>query len=141
MKVPFLGLKAQYESIKDEIKAAIQEVLDSCAFAGGPFVEKFENEFPKFCQTQYCVGVGSGTEARLGFPSPSPVSTIFPKRNPFATLSAANRRNSSSAYIWTICLSQSQTPTSAWSSTSVRLSQDVGLIAIRKLKPTILLLS
>ncbi len=63
MKVPFLDLKAQYESIKDEINAAIQEVLDSCAFAGGPFVEKFEKEFAAFCQCKYCIGVGSGTEA------------------------------------------------------------------------------
>jgi dTDP-4-amino-4,6-dideoxygalactose transaminase len=63
MKVPFIDLKAQYESIKDEINAAIQQVLDSCAFAGGPFVEKFEKEFAEFCQCQHCVGVGSGTEA------------------------------------------------------------------------------
>jgi dTDP-4-amino-4,6-dideoxygalactose transaminase len=63
MKVPFLDLKAQYESIKDEINAAIQEVLESCAFAGGLFVERFEREFAAFCQCKYCVGVGSGTEA------------------------------------------------------------------------------
>jgi len=63
MKVPFLDLKAQYESIKDEIDAAIQQVLDSCAFAGGPFVEKFEKNFAEFCHCKHCVGVGSGTEA------------------------------------------------------------------------------
>jgi len=63
MQVPFIDLKAQYESIKDEINEAIQQVLDSCAFAGGPFVEKFEKEFAEFCQCKYCVGVGSGTEA------------------------------------------------------------------------------
>jgi dTDP-4-amino-4,6-dideoxygalactose transaminase len=63
MKVPFLDIKAQYESIKEEINDAIQQVLDSCAFAGGPFVEKFEKNFAKYCQSKYCVGVGSGTEA------------------------------------------------------------------------------
>ncbi len=63
MKVPFLDLKAQHESIKDEIGAAIQEVLDSSAFSDGPFVEKFEEEFAEFCQSRYCIGVGSGTEA------------------------------------------------------------------------------
>ena len=63
MKVPFLDLKAQYESIKDEINEAIQKVLDSCAFAGGPFVEEFEENFAQFCQVKHCVGVGSGTEA------------------------------------------------------------------------------
>ena len=63
MKVPFLDLKTQYESIKDEINEAIQQVLDSCAFAGGPFVEEFEENFAEFCQLKHCVGVGSGTEA------------------------------------------------------------------------------
>lgn len=63
MKVPFLDLKTQYESIKDEINEAIQKVFDSCAFAGGPFVEEFEKNFAKLCQVKHCVGVGSGTEA------------------------------------------------------------------------------
>ena len=63
MKVPFIDLKAQYESIKDEINETIQQVLDSCAFAGGLFVEKFEKEFADFCQCKYAIGVGSGTEA------------------------------------------------------------------------------
>ena len=63
MKVPFLDLKAQYETIKDEINEAIQKVIDSCAFAGGPFVEEFEKSFADFCGAKYCIGVGSGTEA------------------------------------------------------------------------------
>lgn len=63
MKVPFLDLKAQYESIKDEIAVAIQQVLDKTAFAGGPFVAQFEKEFAAFCKTRFCVGVGSGTDA------------------------------------------------------------------------------
>jgi dTDP-4-amino-4,6-dideoxygalactose transaminase len=63
MKVPFLDLKAQYDTIKDEINEAIQNVFDSCAFAGGPFVEEFEKNFAKFCKVKHCVGVGSGTEA------------------------------------------------------------------------------
>ena len=63
MKVPFLDLKAQYESIKDEIQVAINNVLESCAFAGGPFVDKFEKEFATFCRCQHAIGVGSGTEA------------------------------------------------------------------------------
>ncbi len=63
MKVPFLDLKAQYKTIREEISIAIQKVLDSCAFAGGPFVEEFENEFAKFCGCKYAIGVGSGTEA------------------------------------------------------------------------------
>jgi dTDP-4-amino-4,6-dideoxygalactose transaminase len=63
MKVPFMDLKAQYETIKDEIAAAIQQVLDKTAFAGGPFVQKFEEEFATYCTTKHCIGVGSGTDA------------------------------------------------------------------------------
>ena len=63
MKVPFLDLKAQYVSIKDEVAVAIQQVLDKTAFAGGPFVAQFEQEFAEFCKTKNAVGVGSGTDA------------------------------------------------------------------------------
>lgn len=63
MKVPFLDLKAQYESIQDEINAAMQEVIQRTAFAGGPFVERFESEFASFCQTSFAIGCGSGTSA------------------------------------------------------------------------------
>jgi len=63
MRVPFLDLKAQYNSIRDEIAAALQQVLDNTAFAGGPFVAKFEEEFASFCNADSAVGVGSGTEA------------------------------------------------------------------------------
>jgi dTDP-4-amino-4,6-dideoxygalactose transaminase len=63
MKVPFLDLKAQYESIRDEIAVALQQVLNNTAFAGGPFVEKFEKEFASFCGCKLAIGVGSGTDA------------------------------------------------------------------------------
>lgn len=63
MQVPFLDLKSQYQSIKQEINDAIQQVLDACAFAGGPFVQAFEKQFAAFCGCSHCIGVGSGTEA------------------------------------------------------------------------------
>ena len=63
MKVPFLDLKAQLAPIREEVKAAINEVIDNTAFAGGPFVDKFEKEFAAFCGTKYAVGVGNGTDA------------------------------------------------------------------------------
>jgi len=63
MKVPFLDLKAQYESIREEIHVALNEVLDSAAFAGGPFVARFEKEFADFCGCRHAIGVGSGTDA------------------------------------------------------------------------------
>ena len=63
MRVPFLDLKKQYESIKTEIHEAIDKVMEKTAFAGGPFVEQFEIEFARFCGSSYAIGVGSGTEA------------------------------------------------------------------------------
>jgi dTDP-4-amino-4,6-dideoxygalactose transaminase len=63
MTVPFLDLKAQYSTIRDEINTAIQEVLDSCAFAGGPFVERFEKDWAAYCGVKHAIGVGNGTDA------------------------------------------------------------------------------
>ena len=63
MNVPFLDLKAQYKTIKEEVHAAINEVIENTAFAGGPFVAKFEQEFAKFCGTKHAIGVGNGTDA------------------------------------------------------------------------------
>lgn len=63
MKVPFLDLKAQYRTIKGEIDRAIEAVVNDTAFASGPYVEKFEQEFASYCGTRYVVGVGSGTDA------------------------------------------------------------------------------
>ena len=63
MNVPFLDLKAQYKAIKDEVHAAINDVMENTAFAGGPFVAKFEQEFAKFCDCKHAVGVGNGTDA------------------------------------------------------------------------------
>ena len=63
MKVPFLNLKAQYEAIAQEVEQSIKEVLASCAFSGGPYVERFEGEFAAFCGASHAVGVSTGTEA------------------------------------------------------------------------------
>src|SRR5437868_567754 len=63
MKVPFLDLKAHHAPIIDEFDGAIREVIESSAFAGGPFVEKFEEEFAAFCGSSYAIGVGNGTDA------------------------------------------------------------------------------
>jgi len=47
----------------DEINLAIQEVIETSAFAGGPFVTAFEQDFAAYCDVPYALGVGSGTEA------------------------------------------------------------------------------
>jgi dTDP-4-amino-4,6-dideoxygalactose transaminase len=63
MKVPFLDIKLQNEPLRGEIRAAIEAVIDDAAFAGGPFVEKFEAEFAAYCGTRHAVGVSNGTDA------------------------------------------------------------------------------
>ncbi len=63
MNVPFLDLKAQYGSLNGEISEAFQKVMDATAFSGGPFVDRFEEQFANFCGSRYAIGVGSGTEA------------------------------------------------------------------------------
>ena len=65
MQVPLLDLKAQYATIKDEIKAAIDEVLESQYFILGPKVQKFEEEIAEYCNVQHAVGVASGSDALL----------------------------------------------------------------------------
>jgi len=61
--IPYLDLRAQYLTIKDEIDTAIKDVVESCHFVLGEQVEAFESEFAKFCGTEYALGVNSGTSA------------------------------------------------------------------------------
>lgn len=63
MQVPFLDLKAQYDSIKTEIKNAIDEVLESQNFIQGPNVESFEKNFLKVHGGHFGVGCSNGTSA------------------------------------------------------------------------------
>jgi dTDP-4-amino-4,6-dideoxygalactose transaminase len=61
--IPLVDLKKQYESIKDEIDAAISEVVQGCHFILGEQVEAFESDFADYCQTRFAFGVNSGTSA------------------------------------------------------------------------------
>lgn len=63
IRVPFLDLNAHHAPFREEFDRAIGEVIDTGAFAGGPFVEKFEAEFANYCRCQHAIGLGSGTEA------------------------------------------------------------------------------
>ncbi len=60
MKVQFVDLKAQYQSIKGEVNEAIGKVLESCAFINA---RGFEAEFAAYCERKHCVGLGNGTDA------------------------------------------------------------------------------
>jgi dTDP-4-amino-4,6-dideoxygalactose transaminase len=63
IKVPFLDLKSHHAPLRSEFNRAIQEVIDEGAFAGGPFVARFEADFAAYCDCPHAIGVGSGTEA------------------------------------------------------------------------------
>ena len=65
MRVPFLDLKAQYATIKDEIIRAISGVCESQFFALGPAVEAFEEKIASYCGSRYAIGVSSGSDALL----------------------------------------------------------------------------
>ncbi|MCA8913260.1 MAG: DegT/DnrJ/EryC1/StrS family aminotransferase, partial [Planctomycetes bacterium] len=65
MGVPFLDLKAQYATIKDEVLAAVANVFDDQAFVLGKYVEAFEKDCAEYLGVKHAVGVSSGSDALL----------------------------------------------------------------------------
>lgn len=65
MQVPLLDLKAQYAAIKDEVTQAISKVCESQSFALGPAVAEFEEKIAAYCNSNYAIGVSSGTDALI----------------------------------------------------------------------------
>jgi dTDP-4-amino-4,6-dideoxygalactose transaminase len=63
MKVPFVDLNAQYQSLKHEVLPAIERVLESSQFVLGKAVEDFERAFATAHGMKHCIGVGTGTDA------------------------------------------------------------------------------
>jgi len=63
MKVPFLDLKRNYSTVKDEVLREVTEVLDSTQYILGPKVESFEKAFALCHDADYCYGTSSGTDA------------------------------------------------------------------------------
>lgn len=65
MKVPLLDLKAQHAQIRDEVVAAVSDVLDSQVCILGPKVEELEGKIAALSDCKYGIGVSSGTDAIL----------------------------------------------------------------------------
>src|SRR6266542_4226393 len=63
MQIPLVDLRANYASIKDEVRAAIDEILEGMQLTIGPNVKAFDKEWAAYCGTKHAVGVGSGTDA------------------------------------------------------------------------------
>ena len=63
--IPLLDLKAQYATVRDEVRAVIERVAESQQFILGPEVEAFEQEIAAYSQCDFAVGISSGTDALL----------------------------------------------------------------------------
>jgi len=65
MAVKLLDLTQQYNQLKSEIMPVIEKVCDSQMFINGPYVQAFEENFARFCDTPFAIGCSSGTDALL----------------------------------------------------------------------------
>ena len=63
--IPFVDLPAQYANLKDEIRAAVDTVLDTQHFIMGPEVQAFEAEIARLCGARFAVSCASGSDALL----------------------------------------------------------------------------
>ena len=63
MHIPLVDLVAQYQSIKDEMDAAMVDVVQKGHFIGGDVVRNFASQFAAYCGVQYCVPCANGTDA------------------------------------------------------------------------------
>src|SRR5690349_11775654 len=63
MAIPLVDLHAQYQTIRDEILPAIEDVFEHMQLFLGPQSRAFEADFAAFCGCRYGVGLASGTDA------------------------------------------------------------------------------
>jgi dTDP-4-amino-4,6-dideoxygalactose transaminase len=62
-KILFLDLVTPHVALENELLNVLRTSLRPGRFIGGPMVENFEKDFAEYCDTKYCIGVGSGTDA------------------------------------------------------------------------------
>jgi dTDP-4-amino-4,6-dideoxygalactose transaminase len=65
MNVPLLDLRAQFQTIRGEVMAAVERVFESQHFILGPEVESFERDAAEYCRIKHAIGCGSGSDALL----------------------------------------------------------------------------
>jgi dTDP-4-amino-4,6-dideoxygalactose transaminase len=64
-KIPIVDLRAQYDAIRTELRAAVEAVLDSQQFILGPAVSRFEHQMEQYLGCAHAIGVASGSDALL----------------------------------------------------------------------------
>src|SRR2546428_3082463 len=62
-QVPFLDLITVHRELREELRAVFETALDTAGFIGGPMVRDFERDFAELCESRFCVGMASGTDA------------------------------------------------------------------------------
>ena len=62
-QIPFVDLVAPHLELQEELLSVFRSALRTGCFTGGSVVEDFERDFARYCDTRYCVGVGSGIDA------------------------------------------------------------------------------
>ncbi len=63
--VPFIDLVAQYQTIRDEVRSAVDRCFESQTFILGDEVAELEKEIAKYCDSQFAIGCASGTDALI----------------------------------------------------------------------------
>src|SRR5438128_1939337 len=62
-EIPFLDLVTVHRELREELRSVFETALGTAGFVGGPAVQEFERDFAEFCESQFCVGMASGTDA------------------------------------------------------------------------------
>src|SRR2546426_6469444 len=62
-EIPFLDLVTVHREFREELLTVFKAALDTAGFVGGPVVQEFERAFAEFCESRFCVGTASGTDA------------------------------------------------------------------------------
>lgn len=103
MTIPFVDLKAQYNSIREEVNAAIQRVLDNTAFILGKEVKAFEEAFAGYIGAKHCIALNSGTAAVQLAVQASGITcgdeVILPTNSFFATAEGVSTAGASPVFV------------------------------------------
>jgi dTDP-4-amino-4,6-dideoxygalactose transaminase len=63
VQIPLVDLKRQYQSVRQDVLAGIEQTLEGMQLFLGKNVQAFESDFARYCNAEHAIGVGSGTEA------------------------------------------------------------------------------